>query len=406
MTNIIIHGANGYMGQVVAGIAAEDPEIKVVCGVDKFPDARKNRFPVYQSFDQVKEEADVIIDFSRPDALGAILSFAEKTDTAAVLCTTGFSPADKALIKEKSAVSTLFLSANMSLGVNIQMDLIRQVADFLGHDYDIEIIEKHHNRKVDAPSGTALALADALNDAFHEDMNYVCGRHTTEDKRDELDIGIHSIRGGTVVGEHEVSFYGNDEIITVSHQALSRQIFAVGAIRAAKFVEGLPAGLYEMQDIISHQHVITNMYFDQNQAMISISNIPPDAVSLAAVFDALGDSGCNLDIITQSTMANGDISLSFSLSKSELTKAQTAMDACMNDLEGAALIAFDDVTKITVEGIGMERQPGVAAKLFSALALEDISIKGISTSETKISFCVYSSDSQSALKMISELFDV
>ena len=237
----------------------------------------KTPSPFYGSFDDVKEKADVIIDFSRPDALGTILAYAEKTHIATVLCTTGFSASDKALIKEKSNTCTLFLSANMSLGVNIQIDLIRQVADFLGHDYDIEIIEKHHNRKVDAPSGTALALADALNDAFREDMNYVCGRHTTEDKRDKLDIGIHSVRGGTVVGDHSVSFYGNDEVITVSHQALSRQIFAVGAVRAAKFVQGLPSGLYEMQDIISQQHVITNMYFDQNQAMISISNIPPDA---------------------------------------------------------------------------------------------------------------------------------
>jgi len=406
MTNIIIHGANGFMGQVVANMAKADPDITVVCGIDKFPDARENGFPVYENFSQVTEKADTLIDFSRPNALPAILDFAEKTNTAAVLCTTGYSKDDQALIKKKSQTCTLFQSANMSLGVNIQMNLIRQVADFFGHDFDIEIVEKHHNRKVDAPSGTALALADAINKAFNGDMNYVCGRHTNEDKREKNDIGIHAVRGGTVVGEHDVSFYGNDEVITVKHTALSRQVFAAGAIRAAKFIDKLPAGLYHMQDIISHQHIITNMYFDLNQAMITISDIPGDAVSLASVFDALGDSNANLDIITQSTMPDGDVTLTFSLSKTELEKAKRAMTACLNDLDGAAIIEFDDVTKITVEGIGMERQPGVGAKLFSALALDGISIKAISTSETKISFCVKSEDSKNALKIISDLFDV
>jgi len=406
MIKIIISGANGYMGQVVSKIAAEDPEITVVCGVDKFTDRYENDFPVYESYDKIKEEADVLIDFSRPDALGPILEFAEKSGTAAVLCTTGYTNHDKALIKEKAKNCTLFQSANMSLGVNIQMDLIRQVAEFLGHEYDIEIIERHHNRKVDAPSGTALALADSLNSAFGEEMNYVCGRHTTQDKREKLDIGIHAVRGGTVVGEHEVSFFGNDEIIEITHKALSRQVFAVGAIRAAKFVAGKPHKLYEMKDIISHQHIITNMYFDKNQAMISLSDIPTDTPSFAGVFEALADSGINIDIISQITLSTGSINISFSLSKDELKKAESAMNEYVSDLQGAKLTSFDDITKITVEGIGMERQPGVAAKLFSTLALENISIKAISTSETKIAFCVRDKDSRKALALISKAFDI
>jgi 4-hydroxy-tetrahydrodipicolinate reductase len=406
MIKIIISGANGYMGQVVAKIASDDPDVVVVCGVDKFADKFQNDFPVYESYDKIVVDADVLIDFSRPDALKSILDFVDKKRIAAVLCTTGYSKEEQEMIKEKSKSCTLFQSANMSLGVNIQMDLIQQVAEFLGHDYDIEIIERHHNRKVDAPSGTALALADCLNDAFKDDMNYVCGRHTRQDKRENLDIGIHAVRGGTVVGEHEVLFLGKDEIIEVSHRALSRQIFAVGAVRAAKFIKDKPNKLYEMKDILSQQRVITNMYFDKNQAMVTLSDIPTDPLTIAGVFKALGKSGVIIDIITQNSAANSGANISFSLSKEELGKAENAMNSFISDLRGAKKTIFKDITKITVEGMGMNRHSGVAARLFSALALDNISIKLISTSETKIAFCVESDDSRKALSLISKTFDI
>ncbi len=406
MIRIIISGANGFMGQVVAKIIADDKNMSVMCGIDKITDRFENPFPVYPSFDDIHETADVIIDFSRPDALGDILSFAKKTGTPAVLCTTGYTEADIHAIKDAAEAVALFKSANMSLGVNLQMDLIKQLADFLGHDYDIEIIEKHHNRKVDAPSGTALALADVLNDALHHELNYVYGRDPRSGKRESHDIGIHSVRGGTVVGEHQVSFYGNDEVITVTHEAHSRQVFATGAVRAARFLAGKPAGLYAMDDFIKNPHVIRNMYFDQNQSMVSVSNIPPDSLTLAGLFEALTTSGVNIDIVTQSILSSGKINLSFSLSKHDLKRATKAMSEYVDDLDGTEMTVLEDVTKITVEGSGMEREAGVAARLFSALALDNISVKAISTSEIKIAFCVVPEQSMDALALVSKVFDI
>ncbi len=406
MIRLMISGANGFMGQVVARIAAEDKNMSVVCGVDKITDRFENPFPVYSCFTDIHEEADVIVDFSRPDALSDILAYAVKTNTPAVLCTTGYTEDDIAAIKTAAESVALFKSANMSLGVNLQMDLIKQLAEFLGHDYDIEIIEKHHNRKVDAPSGTALALADVLNDALHHELNYVYGRTPESGKREPKDIGIHSIRGGTVVGEHQVAFYGNDEVITVTHEAQSRQVFAVGAVRAARFLAGKPAGLYAMDDFIKNPHVIRNMYFDQNQSMISVSNIPPDSLTLAGLFEALTTSGVNIDIITQSILTSGLINLSFSLSKHDLKRATTAMSEYIDELDGTEMTVLEDVTKVTVEGSGMEREAGVAARLFSALALENIPVKAISTSEIKIAFCVVPEQSMDALAVVSKVFDI
>ena len=406
MIRLLISGACGFMGQVVANIAAEEPDIAIVCGVDKMADSNQLPFPVHSSFSEVTEEADVIIDFSHPNALSDLLSYAESTNTPAVLCTTGYAKEAVKAIELKSKKVALFKSANMSLGVNLQMDLVKQLAEFLGHDYDIEIIEKHHNRKVDAPSGTALALADALNESLHKELNYVFGRDPKSGKRAKKDIGIHAVRGGTVVGEHQVSFYGNDEVITVTHEANSRQIFAVGAVRAAKFLAGKPAGLYAMKDIISNPHIIDNMYFDQNQSMVSLSGIPADSLTLAGVFEALSTSGVNIDIVTQSTLASGRINLSFSLKKDDLNRATASMAEYTAELSDIEMTVFDDITKITVEGAGMEKEAGVAAKLFSALALENISVKAITTSETKIAFCVTPDQSMDALSMVSKVFDI
>jgi len=324
---------------------------------------------------------------------------------AAVLCTTGYSKDEQAIINETAKSCTLFQSANMSLGVNIQMDLIRQVAEFLGHDYDIEIVEKHHNRKVDAPSGTALALADVLNDAFTCDMNYVCGRHTRTDKRENIDIGIHAVRGGTVVGEHEVLFLGNDEIIEVNHKALSRQVFAAGAVRAAKFIAGKPAKMYEMADILSYNHIITNMYFCQNQSMITVSGLPSDPSTIAQIFEKLALSGVNIDIITQNISLVDQATISFSLSNDEINKANAAIKDYVKSIDADVSI-HENITKVTVEGMGMERQTGVASKLFTALSKDNISIKAISTSETKIAFCVKTSDSKNAMKIVSNTFNI
>ena len=271
MTNIIICGANGKMGHVLADAASKIDDVFIVAGVDKFPDSAQHDFPIYKSISDCMDKADMIIDFSRPDALAANLSYAKQNGLSIVIATTGFSKDDIALIHETTKTVPIFFSANMSLGVNLQMGLSKKAAEFLGDAYDIEIVEKHHNQKVDAPSGTALAIADCINEAFIDPKPYVYGRHSTTEKRGS-EIGIHAVRGGTIAGEHSVIFIGTDEIIEVNHIAQSKQVFAFGALRAAQFLSTKPVGLYNMNDIIA-ESAVTNIYEDDKQAMITLTNI-------------------------------------------------------------------------------------------------------------------------------------
>lgn len=255
MIKVLLSGANGKMGQMVAECISGRENMTVVAGIDKMPDTRQNPFPVYSDFSAVAEVADVVIDFSRPDALKELLEYAQEKKIAAVLCTTGYSANDKMMIVKYSGHIPLFFSANMSLGVNLLIELCKAASEFLGDGFDIEIIEKHHNQKVDAPSGTALAIADSINEVFSGNKEYVYGRTPKErEKREKKEIGIHAVRGGTVVGDHDVLFLGNDEIIEIHHRALSRQVFAEGAVRAANFLADRPSGLYSMKDIISAQN--------------------------------------------------------------------------------------------------------------------------------------------------------
>jgi len=249
MINIVICGANGKMGQFVAQAASISDNMKVCCGVDLFADAKKNEFPVYERINMCREIPDVIIDFSRPDALDANLKFACANGVAIVIATTGFTDDDKVKISEAAKKAPIFFTANMSLGVSLQMELAKKAAEFLGEMFDIEIIEKHHNQKVDSPSGTALAIAEHINSAFESPKEFVYGRHSKTEKRGR-EIGIHGVRGGTIVGEHTVIFAGTDEVIEIKHSAQSKQVFAYGAIRAAEFLVNKPAGLYGMSDIL------------------------------------------------------------------------------------------------------------------------------------------------------------
>ncbi len=252
MIKVLLSGANGKMGQMVAACVSEQEDMTIVAGVDKMPDVRQNPFPVYANFSQVAEDVNVIIDFSRPDALKELLDYAQDQNCSAVLCTTGYSANDKMMIVKYSGHIPVFFSANMSIGVNLQMELCKIAAEFLGERFDIEIVEKHHNQKVDAPSGTALAIADKINETFSGQKEYIYGRTPKErEKRQVKEIGIHAVRGGTVVGDHDVLFLGNDEIIEIRHRALSKQVFAEGAVRAARFLPSQSAGLYSMQDIIN-----------------------------------------------------------------------------------------------------------------------------------------------------------
>lgn len=249
MIKILMNGCNGKMGQVITKIVADTDDCEIVGGVD-INDNIKNTYPVYKSITDFEGKADVIIDFSHPSTLTSVLDYAKASQTPAIICTTGLSAEQRQEIVDASRDVAMFFSANMSLGVNLIIDLVTKAAKILENNFDIEIIEKHHNQKIDAPSGTALAIADAIADAITNEAEYTYDRHSVRKKRSKNEIGIHSLRGGSIVGEHSVIFAGQDEVIEIKHQATSKEVFAVGAVSAAKFLAGKPAGMYEMKDLI------------------------------------------------------------------------------------------------------------------------------------------------------------
>ena len=249
MTKIMLNGCNGKMGQVISRLAGEDESLKVVAGFDILNN-RENDYPVFTSPDEFDGEADVVIDFSHPDSLENILAFCKKRKLPVIVCTTGLSNSQKNIMEAASKDIPVFFSANMSLGINLLIDLAKKATALLGDNFDIEIIEKHHNQKIDAPSGTALAIADAIAEDMTDEAEYVYDRHISRKKRKKSEIGIHAVRGGTIVGEHTVLFAGTDEVIEIKHSAASKEIFAVGALKAAKFMKGKEAGMYCMNDLI------------------------------------------------------------------------------------------------------------------------------------------------------------
>lgn len=245
---IILCGACGRMGQNVIQ-AVESADAEIVCGVDL--KSAPLPFPLYSSFAEVHETADVLIDFSSPVALAERLEFCEQRNIPAVLAATGYSAEDLALIESYSKRIALFKTGNFSIGINLLQFFVKAAAKSLGGDFDVEIIERHHNQKKDAPSGTALMLAESVNEGLGGDMTNVYGRQGVVGARDRREIGIHAVRGGTIVGEHEVMFAGDDEVITFSHSARSRKIFANGALKAAHWLIGKPAGKYDMSDLLA-----------------------------------------------------------------------------------------------------------------------------------------------------------
>ncbi len=248
MSEVLLCGSEGKMGKAVKA-AAEGSEIKIACCVDAFLKGKETE-KCFSSFSQLEKGYDCIIDFSHPSVTNDLLQYAVKTKTPAVICTTGLSEEQIAAIHKAAKEVAVFFSANMSLGVNLLLELCKKAAVILGADFDIEIIEKHHNQKVDAPSGTALMLANAINAVSNEQYRYVYDRQSVRQKREKSEIGIHAVRGGNIVGEHEVIFAGHDECISLKHSATSKEVFAVGAVNAARFLIGKPAGLYQMSDML------------------------------------------------------------------------------------------------------------------------------------------------------------
>ena len=250
MVKIIMHGCNGKMGQVITGIVAADKDAEIVAGID-IVDNRQNPYPVFTNIDDCNVEADVIIDFASAKAIDKLLDYVETRKIPVVLCTTGLSEEQLARVEEVSKKVAVLKSANMSLGINTLFKVLKSVSPLLAEaGFDIEIVEKHHQFKVDAPSGTALALGDAVNESLPEKYEYKFDRSQDRIPRPKNEIGFSSVRGGTIVGEHDVIFAGEDEVITFSHTAYSKSVFAKGAVEAAKFLKGQPAGHYTMKEVI------------------------------------------------------------------------------------------------------------------------------------------------------------
>ncbi len=249
MTNIAICGANGKMGKTVYNCIKDRDDCKVVAGIDLYTEQYAD-FPIVASPAELPEKPDVIIDFSNPASLDGLLNYCLSTGTPIVVASTGYSDDQITKIKAASEQIPVFFTFNMSLGINLLVQLAKKAAEVLGDRFDIEIVEKHHNQKLDAPSGTAIMLANAINETLDNSKHYVYDRHSRRQKREKSEIGMHAIRGGTIVGEHDVIFAGNDEVITLSHSAASKTVFAEGSIKAAVFLKDKPAGLYDMQMLI------------------------------------------------------------------------------------------------------------------------------------------------------------
>ncbi|MFV0466058.1 MAG: 4-hydroxy-tetrahydrodipicolinate reductase [Lachnospiraceae bacterium] len=251
MIKVIMHGCNGRMGQVISQICRDDSEVEIVAGID-VSDQIRNEYPVYLLAKDCDVKADVIIDFSTAKAVDSILDYSITKKLPIVLCTTGLSQEQLLKVEQAAQETAVLKSANMSLGINVLMNLLKSAVKVLNPaGFDVEIIEKHHNQKLDAPSGTALALADSMNEAMDHKFEYVLDRSQSRQKREKEELGISAVRGGTIVGEHEVIFAGTDEVVEIKHTAYSRSIFAKGAVEAAKFLAGKKVGSYDMQDVVS-----------------------------------------------------------------------------------------------------------------------------------------------------------
>jgi 4-hydroxy-tetrahydrodipicolinate reductase len=249
MVNILLNGCCGKMGSVVSVLSKSYTNVKIAAGIDKF--GKTSEYPVYENVFDCSEKVDVILDFSRPDSLDNLLEYSKQNNIPIVLCTTGYTAEQIAKIDEYSKVVPIFRSANMSLGVNIVNNLLKKVSALLYNNYDIEIIEKHHNQKVDSPSGTALLLANTIKSAIPEETNFVYGREGIG-KRQHKDIGIHAVRGGSIVGDHDVIFAGQGETIEINHHAVSRDVFAAGALKACEYMAGKSSGLYSMDSLLEN----------------------------------------------------------------------------------------------------------------------------------------------------------
>lgn len=404
MLSILINGICGQMGRAVyAACIASNGAFSPAAGVDRNAGSTSDfACPVYATLSEVSEPVDAIIDFSVPASLPELVRFAQRRMLPLIVGTTGLSERDLRLIQTVSERIPIFQTGNMSLGVNLQLALAKTATATLGPDFDVEIIEKHHRKKVDAPSGTALMLADCVASQRTDGLDYVYGRHEKSKRRSDDELGIHSIRGGTLAGEHEVLFIGNDEVLEISHKAYSKQVFVRGALRAARFLQGKKRGLYNMQNVVAEHDIASHIYPLEEQAVVTLSGIACSMVERA--FAQIAKHGVNVDMIAMTVGDENAVSVGFSCANGQLDDALAALRPFSAECPSLTLYAHSEVVKLTVEGSGMALHHGVAARLLLVLSNAGVHARLITTSETKIEVCVDAIDATRAIEELREKF--
>jgi len=398
-----MHGATGAMGRTIAQCAAaRSDEFVVVAGITKDPDPNYNPgFPIYESAEDCTEDADVVVDFSMPKGVETSIAMAKARKAALVVGTTGIKEEGMALIQAAAEHIPVFMTSNMSLGVNLQIDLVKRAASFLGDPFEVEIIEKHHNKKVDAPSGTALSLANAIRDQYPDGKDYVYDRHSVRQPRARRELGIHSVRGGTIVGDHEVMFIGDDEILTITHSARSKKVFAQGALRACQFIVGKEPKIYSMGEIFADHNLLTDVNVTPGQSIITIHGLEATPMAISNLFAAIADASIIIDMISQTAPRDGKVDVSFTLPDNLLRAAIAALEGM-----DVTVDAQTGLAKMSVEGFGMEHRPGIAAQMFAVLAEANVPVRLVTTSETKISYCIDSANVEAAYAATKRTFGI
>lgn len=396
MLDIILSGCGGKMGRYIAQCAAESPDVSVAAGIDPFLSGESRfDFPVFGSFGDCAVKADVIVDFSSPAALDSIISYAELHHLPVVFATTGYSNEQIAKIKALSQSVPVFRSGNMSLGINLMTELLRTCTHVL-KGYDIEITEKHHNQKLDAPSGTALMLADAINSASDEQYDYVYDRHERREKRPANEIGIHSVRGGTIVGEHTVLFAGRDEFLEITHTAQSRQLFAVGALKAARFLQVQPCGLYNMSDVINAGSVAPRIGIYGDSAIIRVSDISINDGMISDMFALLAKNGISPELINQSSAFNGRTDVSFCVSADVLHET---VELLCSLADRRKISVNSDICRISVDSSSFDGSVAVS-RITAALYENRIPVYMVTGNEAGLSLCAPKEDAERAADII------
>jgi len=404
MIRVILHGCNGRMGRVISSLAGATGDLRIVAGIDR--NGIQDSYPVFAELAACPVEADVLIDFTHPSTLGGLLAEAVRRKLPAVIATTGLSAGDLELVAAAAQTIPVFRSANMSLGINLVQSLVKSASKVLGDRYDVEIVEKHHKLKKDAPSGTALMLADSINEVRVKKLHYVNGREGRDSLRQADELGIHALRGGTLVGEHDVYFTGTDELIQVGHKAYTRQVFATGAMAAARFIHDLKPGMYNMQDMIHQSDAVTDLYTSADEVLVTLDGFPQDMVAVSAMYGEFAKADIFIDMISHAGSTAKTLSISFTINSRGVDGTRRILESIRARHPGVGTSIEEDITKITVEGPGMEYQSGVAYRLFSCMASAGIHLMAVTTSEEKISCITTRGEVEKAVSIIKQEFDI